>query len=148
MIRFGAFIDALYSRLTGLSEMININVVGENSASEVLIIQAMRSGINYTLYNTTKSTADNSSVADDMNLPEDMINGYLEDLSNIANSIKKKVQKEESAIEKQVEQTIQEVKDKDKPSTNMFDDSVTVNDAMNNNEKDETDNVKKYCKGE
>ena len=30
----------------------------------------------------------------------------------------------------------------------MFDDSVTVNDAMNNNEKDEQDNVKKYCKGE
>lgn len=148
MIRFGAFIDALYSRLTGLSEMININVVGENSASEVLIIQAMRGGMNYTLYNTKESTDDNSSVADDMNVPEDMVNGYLEDLSNIANSVKKKVQKEESTIEKQVEQTIQEVKDKDKPSTNMFDDSVTVNDAMNNNEKDEQDNVKKYCKGE
>ena len=91
MIRFGAFIDALYSRLTGLSEMININVVGENSASEVLIIQARRSSINYTLYNTDESTNDNSSVADDMNVPEDMVNGYLEDLSNIANSIKKKV---------------------------------------------------------
>ena len=148
MIRFGAFIDALYGRLTGLSEMINVNVVGENSASEVLILQAKRSGMNYTLYDTVKSTTDNSSVADDMNMPEDMINGYLEDLSNISNSIKKKVQKEESTIEKQVEQTIQEVKDKDKPSTNMFDDSVTVNDMMNNNEKDEQDNVKKYCKGE
>lgn len=148
MIRFGAFIDALYGRLTGLSEMINVNVVGENSASEVLILQAKRSGMNYTLYDTVKSTTDNSSVADDMNVPEDMINGYLEDLSNIGNSIKKKVQKEESTIEKQVEQTIQEVKDKDKPSTNMFDDSVTVNDMMNNNEKDEQDNVKKYCKGE
>ena len=72
----------------------------------------MRSGMNYTLYNTKESTNDNSSVADDMNVPEDMVNGYLEDLSNIANSVKKKVQKEESNIEKQVEQTIQEVKDK------------------------------------
>ena len=30
---------------------------------------------------------------------------------------------------------------------NLFSDDVTVNDAMNNNEKDETDNVKKYCGG-
>lgn len=148
MIRFGAFIDALYNRLTGLSEMININVVGENSASEVLIMQAKRGGVNYTLYDTKESTNDNSSVADDMNVPEDMVNGYLEDLSNISNSVKKKVQKEENDIDKQVQQTIQEVKDKDKPSTNMFDDSVTVNDIMDNKEKDEQDNVKKYCKGE
>lgn len=147
-IRFGRFIDVLYSRLTGLSEMININVVGENSASEVLIIQAMRGGMNYTLYNTGESTNDNSSVADDMNVPEDMISGYLEDLSNIANSIKKKVQKEESNIDKQIQQTIQEVKNKDNKSTNMFDDNVTMKDAMNDSEKDETDNVKKYCKGE
>lgn len=118
MIRFGAFIDALYGRLTGLSETINVNVVEENSASEVLILQAKRSGMNYTLYDTVKSTTDNSSVADDMNVPEDMINGYLEDLSNIANSIKKKVQKEESIIEKQVEQTIQEVENKNDASTN------------------------------
>lgn len=148
MIRFGAFIDALYNRLTGLSEMININVVGENSASEVLIIQAKRSSMNYTLYSTKESTNDNSSVADDMNIPEDMLNGYLEDLSNIANSIKKKVQKEESTIEKQVEQTMKEVKNKDKSAQNLFDNNVTMSDAMNNNEKDEQDNVKKYCKGE
>ena len=112
MIRFGAFIDALYNRLTGLSEMININVVGENPASEVLIMQAKRGGVNYTLYDTKESTNDNSSVADDMNVPEDMVNGYLEDLSNIANSVKKKVQKEESNIDKQIQQTIQEIKDK------------------------------------
>ena len=120
MIRFGAFVDALYSRLTGLSEMININVVGENSASDVLIMQAKRGSVNYTLYSTTESTNDNSSVADDMNVPEDMVNGYLEDLSNITNSVKKKVQKEESDIGKQIQQTMQEVKNKDSKSIEQY----------------------------